>query len=243
MENYIRDKYERKLFMADCSSGSSGPMSLKSKSLSEQSSKNNIMDNIFLDDSPSSGSSAFKTSASESYNSNFSKQLALLSEMGFTDTDFNYKTLKAANGNMQEALEIIVAANQKQRRKTVDKNIFDEIEEARPSFSEQTATKIDEDSNKETFKSPPPIDMDDWSFNNGSKVKDIKNEAIISEPEVIIKEENEKSNNKQAPNNPWGNNFVDDSISESEPENTEDPFDSYKAFRSTPSDNYFDNPW
>lgn len=242
MENYIRDKYERKLFMADCSSGSSGPMSLKSKSLSEQSSKNNIIDNIFSDDSPSSGSSVFKTSASESYNSNFSKQLALLSEMGFTDTDFNYKTLKAANGNMQEALEIIVAANQKQRRKTVDKNIFDEIEEARPSSSAQTSTKIDEDSNKETFKSPQSINIDDWGFDNCSNVKDIKNEAIISEPEVVIKEK-EKSNSKQAPNNPWGNDFVDDSISESEPKNTEDAFDSYKAFRSTPSDNYFDNPW
>lgn len=238
MENYIRDKYERKLFMADSSSGSSGPMSLKSSS--EERSKNNIMDSEFSYESPS-GSSAFKTSGSESYNANFSKQLALLSEMGFTDTDFNYKTLKAANGNMQEALEIIVAANQKHRRKTVDRNIFDEIEEAKPSSSNaQTSAKIDENLNKETFKSPPPIIMDDWGFE--SNAKDIKNETHIPESKVVVKEE--KSNNKQAPsNNPWGNDFVDDSTSESEPKKTEDPFDSYKAFRSSPSDNYFDNPW
>lgn len=240
MENYIRDKYERKLFMSDSSSGSSGPMSLKS--LSVEHSKHNIMDSEFSYEY-TSGSNAFKTSVSESYTANFSKQLALLSEMGFTDADFNYKTLKAANGNMQEALEIIVAANQKQRRKTVDRNIFDEIEEVKPSSSTaQASAKIDEDLNKETFKSPPPITMDDWGFSNESNTKDIKNETHIPEPEVVVKEE--KSNNKQASsNNPWGNDFVDDSTSESEPKKTEDPFDSYKAFRSTPSDNYFDNPW
>ena len=43
---------------------------------------------------------------------------------------------------MQEALEIIVAANNKQRRKTVDKNIFDEIEEVKPqSLQSQHAPK------------------------------------------------------------------------------------------------------
>jgi len=240
MENFIRDKYERKLFMADNSSGSSGPMSLKSSS---EGSKNNIMDSEFSYEFSSMGSNAFKTSSSESYNANFSKQLALLSEMGFTDTDFNYKTLKAANGNMQEALEIIVAANQKQRRKTVDRNFFDEIEEAKPSTSyAQTFASIDGDANNETFKTPQPLNMNDWDFNTESVSKEIKNEITFSQPKVVAKEE--KPNSKQAPNNnPWGNDFVDDSIPESETKKTEDPFDSYKGFRSTPSDNYFDNPW
>lgn len=241
MENYIRDKYERKLFMVDNSTASSGPMSLKSSS--EERSKNNIMDSEFSYELHLTSSNDFKTSSSEINNFNFSKQLALLSEMGFTDTEFNYKTLKAANGNMQEALEIIVAANQKQRRKTVDRNIFDEIEEAKPSTSNvQTFAVIDGDANDETFKSHQPINMNDWGFNTESISKEIKNENPFSEPRVIVKEE--KPNNKQASNNnPWGNDFVDDTIHESETKKTEHPFDSYSGFKSTPSDNYFDNPW
>lgn len=243
MENYIRDKYERKLFITDSSSGSSGPMPLKSSS--DERSKKNLIDSEFSDEPNSSSSNTFKTSSSESCNTDFSKKLALLSEMGFTDTDFNYKTLKAANGNMQEALEIIVAANQKQRRKTVDRNIFDEFEEAKPSQSvSQTCFGIDEGSHKESFKSPPSIQLDDWGFNSDSNAKEVKKEnAHFSEPDVPIQED--KSNIKQvSSNNPWGNDFVDDSIPpESDSKRTEDPFDTYKAFRSTTSDNYFDNPW
>ena len=124
MENYIRDKYERKLFVTDNSYGNSGSMSLKS---------NNLMD---LESSCNSKDFDFKPTIglSEPSDAHYTKQLTLLNEMGFSDNEFNYKTLRAANGNMQEALEIIVATNQKQRRKHVDRNnLFDELEEAKPS--------------------------------------------------------------------------------------------------------------
>lgn len=57
------------------------------------------------------------TTAAAVSSSQYAKQLALLAEMGFTDREFNLKTLQAANGNMQDALEIIVAANQRLRKK------------------------------------------------------------------------------------------------------------------------------
>lgn len=237
MENYIRDKYERKLFMSDSSCSSSGPMSLKSVPAGR--SKNNIMDSEFADEPPSTNLNSFKSSTSDNSSSNFSKQLTLLSEMGFTDTEFNYKTLKAANGNMQEALEIIVAANQKQRRKTVDRNIFDEFEEAKPA---QPSKEAVDDSDAKNFKSPPPIQLDDWGFTNEISTKNLEEGNNFAEITAPIQEK--KSNiNQSSSNNPWGSDLADDAVPDDEVKKTEDPFDSFKAFRSTTSDNYFDNPW
>lgn len=236
MENYIRDKYERKLFMTDDGSTGTGRMYLNDKS------KNNLMDSEVSYEQ--SSTNTFKNSSSDSFNTNYSKQLTLLSEMGFTDTEFNYKTLKAANGNMQEALEIIVAANNKQRRKTVDKNIFDEIEEVKPqSTSSQHAPKNEQII---SFQSPP---MDDWGFESSSvsKVENSKTFDVsehseipkIDEPAPVTPVESKQSNT----NNPWDDNFVEDSsAAEKDSKKSEDPFDSYKAFRST-TDTYFDNPW
>lgn len=241
MENYIRDKYERKLFMSDSSSSSSGPMSLKSVPTGR--SANNIMDSEFSDEPASTNLNSFKTSTSENSSSNFSKQLTLLSEMGFTDTEFNYKTLKAANGNMQEALEIIVAANQKQRRKTVDRNIFDEFEEAKPSSVQPSRGSVD-DSDSKNFKSPPPIQLNDWGFRSETATKNPDEGNNFAEIAAPIQDKKPSNNNKHSSsNNPWGSDHADDSLPDEEVKKTEDPFDSFKAFRSTTSDNYFDNPW
>ena len=208
-------------------------------SLSDKS-KNNLMDSeIYCEQS-----NTFKNSTSDSFNSNYSKQLTLLAEMGFTDTEFNYKTLKAANGNMQEALEIIVVANNKQRRKTVEKNIFDEIEEVKPSKSIQNIYK---DEPNVTFQSPPSIQMDDWGFENTSTSKvehsetfPISNDADVNVTEIVpVPPVKTKQSN---PSNPWDDNFEENSNAEKDSKKAEDPFDTYKAFKST-TDNYFDNPW
>lgn len=108
-------------------SSSGGPMVLNKKRLSQQSpqtsSANLIDDGEFI--SPD--------------NHVYNKQLDLLAEMGFHDREFNLKTLKAANGNMQDALEIIVAANQKLRNKPSvnkappSKNILDELDSISPA--------------------------------------------------------------------------------------------------------------
>lgn len=238
MENYIRDKYERKLFMTESSTGLSGPMSLKH---SGEKSKNNIMDTEF---SFESSANDFKTSSSGTYDSNYSKQLTLLSEMGFTDSEFNHKILKAANGNMQEALEIIVATNQKQKRKPSQKNIFDELEEAKPVVED-----VKRPTEQSTYKSPPPMHMDDWGFSSEPAVPVVKEEIAESkrpsEPEIVVEETKPKKVNKQVSHNPWDNEFVDEtSNSDHEPvKKSEDPFDTYKAFKTTPTDTYFDNPW
>lgn len=224
-------------------SGNTGRMSLKSSS--NEKSQNDLMDSQVFNSSYDINSSAFKESSSESAGVNYSKQLTLLSEMGFTDSEFNYKTLKAANGNMQEALEIIVAANQKNRRKTVDRNIFDEIEEAKPS--PKFSSNVVEES-KTSFKSPPPIHMDDWGFNSSAADNTVKNEIhpVIDEfvPEADVEKPKSLKNDKKHsdPTNPWGEDFVEDSSIEKDSKIKDDPFDSYKAFRST-ADSYFDNPW
>lgn len=210
-------------------------MSLKS---SGDKSKNNIMDSEFT--SESSSANNFKTSSSETFGSNYSKQLSLLSEMGFTDAEFNHKILKAANGNMQEALEIIVATNQKQKRRSSEKNLFDDLEEAKP------ATEIVKSSNEQGgYKSPPPMHMDDWGFTSESAVAE-KDEKIefkrSSETENIVEEVKPKAN-KQPSNNPWDNEFVEDAQDHEPVKKVEDPFDTYKAFKSTSTDTYFDNPW
>lgn len=139
MENYIRDKYERKLFMEDISSSNSRSIqNLRANSATKAGIKDdNLLD---FDDEPSPESSMpsradirypVKESAIEptpiSSHSPYGNQLALLAEMGFVDSEFNLKALKAANGNTQEALEIIVAANQKQTRKPSGHSILDEI--------------------------------------------------------------------------------------------------------------------
>lgn len=240
MENYIRDKYERKLFMTDDISIATSRMSL-----SEKSKKNNLMDSEISFEP----SNTFKNSSSDSFNNNYSKQLTLLSEMGFTDTEFNYKTLKAANGNLQEALEIIVASNNKQRRKTVEKNIFDDIQEVKLTSSVQNISK-------EQNKSTPPIQMDDWGFDSTSSSKvemDCSENALISNhsdfPDigVLVSDPVRTVQNKQSnSSNPWDDNFVEENPAiEKESKKAaaaDDSFDTYKSFKST-TDSYFDNPW
>ena len=207
----------------------------------DKSTKNFMDTEISFDSSINS-----KNVSSDSFTTNYSKQLVLLSEMGFTDTEFNHKTLKAANGNMQEALEIIVASNNKQRRKTNDRNIFDEIEEIKTSNSVQNASKSEQNI---IFQSPSSIQMDDWGFENTS-TRTV--EHSVSEP-IFNHEEVSKFNeptptppvqNKQSnSHNPWDDNFIEeDSNVKKESKHTDDPFDTYKAFKST-ADNFFDNPW
>lgn len=237
MDNYIRDKYERKLFLSD---SSPGPMSLIS-SLKET--KNNLIDSEFSygrDDS-----NTFKDSFSDSSTgSNYSKQLLLLSEMGFTDHEFNFKTLKAANGNMQDVLEIIVAANQKQKRKIVENNIFDEIEQVKPVHNSSVPL--------ENLNEKTSVLMDDWRYNDESKEKNLF-PTIIKDKDIDEKMPSENNNIhisiSSNHNNPWDNNIEQreaeiQSASEIElPKKIEDPFDMYKSFKTNSSDNYFDNPW
>lgn len=239
MENYIRDKYERKLFMND---GGSGHMSLNSDSA--KFSRKNIMDSDFGYESKKPEASNFKSSNNfEVSESNYSKQLTLLTEMGFTDTEFNYKTLKAANGNMQEALEIIVAANHKSRRRTVEKSLFDELDDKVASNSNSHNQTVDRHSIpiSNEYKSPPPIQLDDWGTNN-TEVKNSSNDLVESlipqknnEQDEVSKPEPSSEKTKHSSNNPWG--------TEEDDKKLDDAFDSFKAFRSTGSDNYFDNPW
>ena len=50
------------------------------------------------------------------------------------------------------------------------------------------------------------------------------------------------NNRPKNPNNPWDDDFVEDSSGDKVTKSKEDPFDTYKAFKSN-TDNYFDNPW
>ena len=104
--------------------------------------KSSVMDD---DDLPE-----FKVSTPElTNNTQYAKQLTLLAEMGFTDTEFNLKTLQAANGNMQDALEIIVAANQRLRKKkSISSSASDELNET-DLFSSAVGSS--------TTKKPQPI--------------------------------------------------------------------------------------
>lgn len=235
MENYIRDKYERKLFMVEGPSGSSGPMSLND---SGEKSKKNIMDSFVS--SEFSSANDFKTNSFDNSSSNYSKQLSLLSEMGFADSEFNHKILKAANGNMQEALEIIVATNQKQKRKTSERNIFDELEESKSSIIYKSPSE------NEGLKSPPPVHINDWG--NSSEisvgVKEEKLEFKILLESDIVPEDVKSIKNTQPSSNPWDAEFVEDLIDKDSTKKVEDsPLDTFKAFKSTPTDTYFDNPW
>lgn len=231
MENFIRDKYERKLFIDNSSSGTNR-MSLNDNF------KNNLIDSEI-----SMGTSeSFKNSPSDFSNSSFNKQLTLLSEMGFTDTEFNYKILKASNGNMQEALEIIVASNNKQRRKTVEKNIFDEIEESKPPISSDNTEKTESNI---SFKAPMPLPIDDWGFDATLTSEKKHSEDLLIEEKIENLELDESAptpaNNKQP--NPWDDNIVEkDQGTEKDTNIIHDPFDTYKAFKSN-TDSYFDNPW
>jgi hypothetical protein len=95
--------------MDDASAGST-PQQPSSRMILKK--KSSVMDDV------DAALTEFKASTPDLASSaQFSKQLTLLTEMGFTDTDFNLKTLQAANGNIQDALEIIVAANQRLRKK------------------------------------------------------------------------------------------------------------------------------
>lgn len=235
MDNYIRDKYERKLFLSDSSQLNS---SLKEK----ENPKNKLIDSEFsygCDDS-----NTFKDSFSDSSTGpNYSKQLLLLSEMGFTDHEFNFKTLKAANGNMQDVLEIIVAANQKQKRKIVGNNIFDEIEQVNPILNSSLPLN--------NLNEKTSVLIDDWGYSDESIGRKSLSHVTIKDKDIdkkIFVENNHISSNHD---NPWDNSFIEqrENKTQSAPEIevqekiTEDHFDTYKSFKTSSSDNYFDNPW
>ena len=235
MDNYIRDKYERKLFLSDSSQLN---LSLNEKN----NSKNNLIDSEFS--YGHNDSNTFKDSFSDcSTGPNYSKQLSLLSEMGFTDHEFNFKTLKAANGNMQDVLEIIVAANQKQKRKIVENNIFDEIEQVNPVLN----------SSLDNVNEKISVLMDDWRHSDGSKEKIVeKNMSPITIKDKYVDEEMpaEIINISSEHNNPWDNSCNEQRETETQSgseielqKKIEDPFDAYKSFKTSSSDNYFDNPW
>lgn len=236
MDNYIRDKYERKLFLSDSSQLN---LSLKEK----ENSKNNLIDSEFsygCDDSNN-----FKDSFSDfSTGPNYSKQLLLLSEMGFTDHEFNFKTLKAANGNMQDVLEIIVAANQKQKRKIVENNIFDEIEQVNPVLN--SSLPLDNVNGKIS------VLMDDWGHSDGSKEKIAKKSLspVTIKDKYVDEKMSVETNISSNHNNPWDNSCIEQREAETQSaseielqKKIEDPFDTYKSFKTSSSDNYFDNPW
>ncbi len=187
----------------------------------------------------------------------FSKQLVLLAEMGFTDTEFNLKTLQAANGNLQEALEIIVAANQRLRKKK--------------SISASTADEIELFSTANSFapvkKQQPIVDlMDslDLGMNNTSSNSRKSSSTSANAGPALFNDDS----------NPWsqldsksGNHFSEsfDPISsphepvieevvipevedkdEDEKDNNDDPL-AFNPFKSTTSnqfsDDLFANPW
>jgi len=214
--------------------GAAGSTQMSLKSHSSERRKSNLLDSEALVNT--GNSNGFKKCSAEGMETNYSKQLTLLSEMGFTDSDFNYKTLRAANGNLQEALEIIVAANQKSRKKTVERNnIFDEINQETSTKDAPVNIEI-----KEKFQSSPPIQMDDWGFDS-TPIVEMNNkesvESVKSNSNVEVIEPKPKSST-----NPWDEDQSENS-KETESKKPHDPFDTYKAFSSTTSDTYFDNPW
>lgn len=89
MEQYIRDKYERKLFMNPNQRNSMGPMTLTSKR------------NSFEAENSSKTSTAFA----------FSRQLQQLKEMGFQNHTKCMEALKSTNGDMQSAIDKLTANN------------------------------------------------------------------------------------------------------------------------------------
>lgn len=229
MENYIRDKYERKLFMTE--SNESAPLSLKSNSTDKPRANLLDSDRLFEFD----GSNDFKKS--DYTDANYSKQLTLLSEMGFTDSEFNYKTLKASNGNMQEALEIIVASNQKSKRKSSERNIniFDEIQqEFSPVASNSNIQSTD------SFQVTPPIQLEEWGFDSTPVALDKKESKESVQSSTKSESVPEVKNNS---NNPWDDNHAESEKEIDSSKKSNDPFDTYKAFSSNTNDAYFDNPW
>lgn len=246
MENFIRDKYERNLF-ANHEDKVSGPMSLKNSA--------HGIDLLSSGSSSKDGYGFFKMMNSPeilsvSTSHPFAKQLDLLSEMGFKDSELNLKILKASNGNMQDALEIIVASNQKNRRKLSEKNIFDEFEtvvQSPKSMDSSFQTEKDSISlrnqiniSTEPVKSPPPMSMDDWS--SASTSVNVRTTEINPNIESVssIQETRKPSVSSR---NPWDDDNNDDAEkTEKEIKKQPDPFDSYSAFKPN-SEIFYDNPW
>jgi hypothetical protein len=249
MENFIRDKYERNLFM-NHEDKVGGPMSLK-----------NSAHGIDLLSSGSSSKDGFKMSSPEilslSLSHPFAKQLNLLSEMGFKDSELNLKILNASNGNMQDALEIIVASNQKNRRKPSEKNIFDEFETIEQSPKSMDSSFQTEKSSLSlenqirtpsvSVKSPPPMLMDDWSSASTSVnvSKPLERTTEINKNLESVSAIQEARKPSISSGNPWDDIVINDDSETKEEEikkTLPDPFDSYSAFKPN-SDTFYDNPW
>jgi hypothetical protein len=86
MEQYIRDKYERKLFMSPDARGSMPVTAAARGNISHSSS--------------SSGTNIGR----------YPLQMKSLREMGFTDVNANAEAVNASKGNLQEAIEALLAS-------------------------------------------------------------------------------------------------------------------------------------
>ena len=139
MEQYIRDKYERKIFM-------------NSSSVHRSSSI------------PSSTSAAAKTTAATTTtttaNKSYQEQMIKLREMGFTQPVANMTALQATNGNLQEAIDRLVSHSPnldipKKKEASIedllgssftekvqDKSALDDWTEMRTSIGEQSKPKL-----------------------------------------------------------------------------------------------------
>src|SRR5262249_39307117 len=91
MEQYIRDKYERKLFMS----------AEYHKSLSHGPSRKSIPNAAVV------ANSAERKTSPERY----PLQLKSLKEMGFIDQSANAETLSRTGGNLQQTIEILLSNN------------------------------------------------------------------------------------------------------------------------------------
>lgn len=225
-------------------SGGGGPMVLNKKRLSSQSPK-------------TTGANLIDDGAFNSIDHAYAKQLDLLAEMGFHDREFNLKTLKAANGNMQDALEIIVAANQKLRNRPSS------ISKAPPSSNSYNKNILDD----LDFITPTPTsDMTAWPEGPTTTLHQLQSQPIESQFASVSLDE------------PWGETIdvtkvdipqeeslevnpdqyqsddtpIEQTIEETVEESTDtndysnDPlaFNPFKSTSTTPySDDLFANPW
>lgn len=250
MENYIRDKYERKLFMDsdtvasfNHNTSTSNPMVLKRGSLnSPKTPTNNLMDMPdFKVSTPELNTASMGSSNA------YDKQLSLLSEMGFNDTEFNLKTLKAANGNMQDALEIIVAANHKLKQSKQPEPFFDEW-----ATSNSSAT-IPERRPSKKSNSQPVVDLMD-SFGMEPLKQSLVDEVVdesgkdsfegAADPWSSYQKSSIESHSAPIEEHPTIEQSIDESTIDEPDDNDPLAFNPFKSSNTTHlSDELFANPW
>lgn len=123
MEQYIRDKYERKLFMNPTQRSSVGPMALSSKRSS------------FDDDSGKAKGSIYNKSQPVYF-----KQMQQLQDMGFTDKAKCTSALEATNGDVQACIDKLTATHLSPKAKPYTSSGFEDL--LGTSFSESTSKPV-----------------------------------------------------------------------------------------------------